>query len=105
MDLSLAAFFGFAGVLVRLRNSRPKARDRVQTRARTGGQRRGQEAAALDAAGAGLGSLGLLAFAISFTFLSRENVLEALFIASIAWLTVSMSAWWLKRKVHVSHRQ
>ena len=52
-----------------------------------GSQRRGQEAAALDAAGAGLRSLGLLAFAISFTFLRRENVVEAFFIASIAWLT------------------
>ena len=50
------------------------------------GQRTGQEATALDAAGAGLGSLGLFAFAIS-SFLKRENVVEAFFIASIAWLT------------------
>jgi hypothetical protein len=61
------------------------------------GERRGQEAA-LDAAGAALGALGLLAFAAIFSSLVEGGVSAALMGASLAWLIVSVGAWCIRRK-------
>jgi hypothetical protein len=66
-------------------------------RAGLSGQRRGEEAAALDAAGAALGSLGLLAFALVFSTLVTVNVAAAFLIASVSWATVAVAAWWCRR--------
>jgi hypothetical protein len=68
------------------------------------GERRGKQAAALDAAGAGLGSLGLLAFAISFYLLVQQSAGWAFLIASVAWLSVSIIAW-LAQKKRITRRQ
>jgi len=58
------------------------------------GTRRGQEAAALEAAGVALGSFGLLAFgAIVWEFLSSTGTACAFAGASAAWLFVSVSLW------------
>jgi len=62
------------------------------------GNRRGQQAAALDAAGAALGAAGLLAFAIVFSLLVESSVLAAFAGASLAWLIVSVAAWHARRK-------
>ena len=62
------------------------------------GARRGQEAAALDAAGAALGALGLLAFAVTFSSLIETRAAAAFICASLAWLVVSVAAWWARRK-------
>jgi len=62
------------------------------------GERRGQQAAALDAAGAALGAVGLLTFALVFSLLVKSNVLVAFSGGSFAWLIVSVAAW------HVSNR-
>jgi hypothetical protein len=62
------------------------------------GRRRGQEAAALDAAGAGLGSIGLAAFAATFYAMVATSVIGAFAVALVVWATVSVSAWWLRRK-------
>jgi FtsH-binding integral membrane protein len=63
------------------------------------GERRGQMAAALDAAGAALGALGMVAFAIVFS-LAVESTIPATFIgASLAWLGVSVAAWSTRRKM------
>jgi hypothetical protein len=59
------------------------------------GERRGQGAAALDAAGAALGALGMLSFAIVFSLI----VLIAFIGASLAWLVVSVAAWCVRRKM------
>ena len=68
------------------------------------GRRRGQQAAALDAAGAGLGSIGLAAFAAVFFALVSTNAIGA-FVAAIAvWAAVSVSAWWLRRKLRITSR-
>lgn len=61
------------------------------------GERRGQEAAALDAAGAALGAIGLLAFASVFSFRVESNVPAAFIGASLAWLVVSVAAWYVRR--------
>src|SRR5262249_43273274 len=52
------------------------------------GARRGKEAAALDAAGAVLGSVGLAAFAVVIWLLTEQSPLLALVLATAAWLTV-----------------
>ena len=63
------------------------------------GERRGQEAAALDAAGAALGALGMLAFAIVFSLMVESSILVAFIGASLAWLVVSVAAWYVRRKM------
>jgi hypothetical protein len=68
------------------------------------GGRRGQEAAALDADGAGLGVFGMLAFAAVFWLLVEKSVSEAFTGASLAWLTVSAACWVLRRKLRISER-
>ena len=59
----------------------------------SGGRRRGREAAALDAAGAAFGSLGLMAFAFVF-YLASPNLPLAFAAAFLSWMLVSITAWW-----------
>jgi len=66
------------------------------------GRRRGQQAAALDAAGAGLGSFGLAAFAATFYALVATSVMGAFTAAILIWAVVSVSAWWLRRKLRIT---
>jgi hypothetical protein len=72
-------------------------RERKQ-KAGLSGERRGKEAAALDSAGAALGSFGLLAFAAAiWSLLPVAATLWAFAGASAAWLVVSTSLWWVRR--------
>jgi hypothetical protein len=57
------------------------------------GARRGREAAALDAAGATLGSFALAVFALIIWLLIGRAPLLALFFATVAWLAVAVLAW------------
>ncbi len=66
------------------------------------GQRRGQEAAALDAAGTFLGSIGMLAFAGVFSLVVENSVAAAFVGASLAWLIVSVAAWLVRRRWRVT---
>ena len=60
------------------------------------GERRGREAASLDAAGAAMGSLGLLAFAVAvWRLLPDQNRWQVLIFATVVWLLVSSSLWWI----------
>jgi hypothetical protein len=61
------------------------------------GTRRGREAAALDAAGAALGSMGLLAFAAAVWLLAEDAPWPALLVASAAWSVVSVLLWSARR--------
>ena len=61
------------------------------------GVRHGREAAALDAAGAALGSLGLAAFAVVVWLLIGRSPALALVLATAAWLTVAVFAWTARR--------
>ncbi|MCU1239878.1 MAG: hypothetical protein JWO71_604 [Candidatus Acidoferrum typicum] len=55
---------------------------------------RGQDAAALDAAGAAMGSIGLIAFAILVWFsLPRFPTWAVLAGSALAWLVVSVCVW------------
>jgi len=77
---------------------------RAKEKAGFNGRRRGQQAAALDAAGAGLGSIGLATFAATFYALVPMNVIGAFAIAILVWAAVSVSAWWLRRMLRIPAR-
>jgi hypothetical protein len=62
------------------------------------GYRRGTDAAALDAAGAGLGSVGLAAFGFVVWFLAPSGSVVSLALASAAWLMTSVVLWRLRSK-------
>jgi hypothetical protein len=66
------------------------------------GERRGQMAAALDSAGAALGSGGMFAFAVVSWLLVERTVVGAFVGASLAWLAVSVAAWFAWRKARSS---
>jgi Protein of unknown function (DUF3147) len=60
---------------------------------------RGRQAAALDAAGAVLGSIGLAGFAlIIWRMLSEYGTGFALFIATLTWLALAMASWTVWKK-------
>jgi hypothetical protein len=89
--LALPAIFCASATLI--------ARHEEQRKHQAGlhGQRRGQEAAALDAAGAALGSMGMLAFALVFSLLIERDISAGFIAALSAWAVVSVGAWriWL----------
>jgi Protein of unknown function (DUF3147) len=64
------------------------------------GSRRGREAASVDAAGSAMGSLGLLVFAsIVWQFAPRYSAWIVLMGATVAWLTVSVLIWYVRKQV------
>lgn len=91
--LALPAIFCASATLIEKHEIRRKRE------ASFSGERRGQEAAALDAAGAALGALGMLGFAIVFSLMVEGSVLIAFIGASLAWLVVSVAAWYVRRKM------
>ncbi|WP_027529072.1 hypothetical protein [Bradyrhizobium sp. WSM3983] len=94
--LALPAIFCASATLIESHERRTKEK------AGLSGRKRGQQAAALDAAGAGLGSLGLAAFAATFYALVAASVIGTFAAALLAWAAVSVSAWWLRRKLRVT---
>jgi hypothetical protein len=68
------------------------------------GERRGQEAAAVDSAGAALGAVGMLAFAVVFSLMVESSVVGAFIGASFTWLVVSVAAWYVRRKLRSIRR-
>jgi hypothetical protein len=61
------------------------------------GARRGKEAAALDAAGAAIGSFGLAAFGLVIWLMIVQSPTGALVLAVVSWLAVAMLAWQVRR--------
>ena len=96
--LALPAIFCASATLIEKHEIRRKRE------AGLSGERRGKEAAALDAAGAALGAVGMLAFAIVFSVLVERSVVEAFAAASLAWLAVSVTAWFMRRKMRIARR-
>ncbi|WP_035647037.1 DUF3147 family protein [Bradyrhizobium sp. ORS 285] len=94
--LALPAIFCASVTLIETHEIRRKRQEGLT------GERRGREAAALDTAGAALGSIGLLAFAALFSALVRSGVAIAFVAATAAWFTVAVSAWWIRRKLRVT---
>ncbi len=71
------------------------------------GQRRGQEAAALDATGAAIGCFGMMGFALAFWLLAERLASLAFTVATIAWCVISVAGWWAWRRVRLTapHRR
>jgi Protein of unknown function (DUF3147) len=66
------------------------------------GTRRGRTAAAIDAAGAALGALGLAAFAlILWKFLPTASPWLVLPTAALVWLTLSTALWFARKNIHL----
>lgn len=64
------------------------------------GTKRGRAAASIDAAGAAMGSLGLIAFAVLvWQLLPGHSSFTILPAAGMAWLAISMFAWWIRKAV------
>jgi hypothetical protein len=62
------------------------------------GTQRGRTAASIDAAGAAMGALGLIAFAILvWRFLPSHSSFTILPGAGVAWLSTSVLAWWVRK--------
>jgi hypothetical protein len=95
--LAFPAIFPASATLIEKHERRKKRRAGIaQTR-------RGQQAAALDAYGAAMGSLGLLCFAvIAWKLLPLGNPVFVLLGATLSWLGVSIVIWRL-RKSRVFH--
>ncbi|MGW1424453.1 hypothetical protein ACWAT4_30500 [Bradyrhizobium manausense] len=91
--LALPAIFCASATLIESHERRAKEKAGLP------GRRRGRQAAALDAAGAGLGSIGLAAFAATFWTLVTASVVGAFAGAILVWAAVSVSACWLRRKL------
>lgn len=96
--LTLPAIFCASATLIEKHELRRKRE------AGLNGVRRGQKAAALDAAGAALGALGMLAFAIAFWLTVEISIATAFIGASLSWLTVSVVAWYARRKMRSVRR-
>jgi hypothetical protein len=90
--LALPAIFCASATLIEKHEIRRKRQNALA------GERRGQEAAALDAAGTSLGAIGMLAFALVFWLLVEKSVAAAFVAASLAWLSTSVAAWCVRRK-------
>jgi protein-S-isoprenylcysteine O-methyltransferase Ste14 len=91
--LALPAIFCASATLIEKHEIRRKREARLE------GGRRGQMAAALDAAGAALGALGMVAFAIAFWMLVGSSIASAFICAALAWLVVAVAAWHVRRQM------
>jgi hypothetical protein len=64
------------------------------------GTRRGREAASVNAAGSAMGSVGLLVFAlIVWQFAPRYRAGMVLMGGTVAWLTVSVLIWYVRKQI------
>jgi hypothetical protein len=66
------------------------------------GKRRGREAAALDAAGAALGSIGMVAFAVTLSLVVERQTVLAFAAGLCAWAIVAFLAWRIWLHAHVT---
>ncbi len=88
--LALPAIFCASATLIERHEIRRKRDAGVR------GTRRGREAAALDAAGATLGSIAMIGFAATFLALSPYGAVAAFAGAGIAWPLIAIGAWRLR---------
>jgi hypothetical protein len=90
--LALPAIFCASATLIEKHEQRRKREAGLE------GRRRGQQAAGLDAAGAALGSIGMLAFGLTFSLLVKTSPPLAFVAALVAWMVVCVVAWWAWRR-------
>jgi hypothetical protein len=96
--LALPAIFCASATLIEQHEERRKQQ------AGLAGKRRGQQAAALDAVGAALGSIGMLGFALVFALLVERSAPAAFALALLAWCVICVAAWWIWEQVRAAQR-
>ena len=90
--LAFPAIFPASATLIEKHEKQKKERRGV------GGTARGREAASMDAAGAAMGSLGLIVFAfVVWKCLPSHSHSMVLIAATIVWLTVSVLVWKIRK--------
>jgi hypothetical protein len=90
--LAFPAIFPSGATLIEKREKLKKQR------AGYDGTNRGRLAAALDARGACLGCVGLIAFAaVVWRMLPRQSLALTLIVATLVWACVSILLWWFQR--------
>jgi hypothetical protein len=93
--LALPAIFCASATLIESHEQRRKRE------AGMAGARRGRQAAALDAAGAALGSVGMLAFAVTFWLVVERQIVGAFAAGFCGWAIVAFLAWQVWLRLHV----
>jgi len=92
--LAFPAIFPASATLIEKHEKQKKEKEGLQ------GMQRGREAASADAAGSAMGSIGLLIFAFLVWQLAPcHRTLIVLMGATVAWLTVSMLTWHVRKRV------
>jgi hypothetical protein len=91
--LAFPAIFPASATLIEKHEKEKKEKEGFE------GATRGKKAASIDAAGAAMGSIGLLAFAlVVWRFVSHHNPWVVLATATVAWLTVSVLVWEIRKE-------
>ena len=91
--LAFPAIFPASATLIEKHEKEKKEKEGFE------GATRGKEAASIDAAGAAMGSIGLLAFAlVVWRFVANDNPWLVLAAATLAWLTVSVLVWEIRKE-------
>jgi hypothetical protein len=92
--LAFPAIFPASASLIEKHEKQKKAEEGLH------GARRGRQAASVDAAGAAMGSIGLLVFAWGvWRFLPRHNAVLVIALATVAWLCVAVGTWHIRKRV------
>lgn len=93
-------FLAFPAILPASATLIEKHERQRKQRAGLHGQARARKAAGIDAAGAAIGSIGLLVFAmIIAAFISAHRAWIVIALSTIAWLAVSLALWELRKKM------
>jgi hypothetical protein len=91
--LAFPAIFCASATLIEKHERERKKKQGLQ------GKERGKDAAALDAAGAGLGSAALIVFGAVIWGLAKDFAADSLVLATIAWFVVAVLLWRLRREL------
>jgi len=92
--LAFPAIFPAGATLIEKHENEKKARVGLD------GTQRGRAAASVDAAGASIGALGLICFAITvWLLITRYAPWLVLTAATLTWLAVSVSGWYIRDKL------
>ena len=92
--LAFPAIFPASATLIEKHETQKKEEEGLH------GTQRGREAASVDAEGSAMGSVGLLVFAlVVWQFVPRYSTWVVLIGATVAWLTVSVLIWHVRKQV------
>jgi Protein of unknown function (DUF3147) len=71
---------------------------RKMTKSGFDGTKQGREAASVDSAGASIGCIGLIAFAVTLTVeLQKHNAYLIVTLATLFWLVISVAFWFVRK--------